>query len=328
MWIYNKLSYSRQWKGENTSEAVFIMDAVNSNFCHSERQMNRIKKRITVRFFSIRANDSFFDDFISIHNANQANEKNVRIINIREKKYLIKIHEALPHQNNRVFFLSVVRERNTWQVRALADGTISGIPLNQGIMGDPYYFFVEPKDKIILGFTTGMSGSLKGIANSTLQQFSKDRTTKVTLEPVSNEREFSRLKELSGYNKLYFKVDTTSLDEPNEGVPELLRQLNAVPFMANNSEIALTITEIGGDGFSESKLVEIVSYLSEYDGCSALTVHGVDNEGVKVHLDFSKTYAIFKTDIEIRDKFVDETEAKKILFNALSSFDRSTITNA
>lgn len=290
--------------------------------------MNRIKKRITVRFFSIKANDSFFDDFISIHNANQANEKNVRIINIHDKKHLIKIHEVLQYQEESVFFLSVVRERNTWQARALGDGTISGIPLNQGIIGDPYYFFVEPKDRIIFGFTTGLSGSLKSAANTTLQQFNKDRTSKITLEPVSNEREFSRLKELSGYNKLYFKVDATSLGEPNEGTPELLRQLNAVPFMANNSEIALTFTEIGGDGFSESDLVDIVSYLSENDGCSALTVQGLDNDGVKVHLNFINIYATFKTDIEIRNNFIDEKEAKKILFNALSSFDKSTITNS
>jgi hypothetical protein len=289
--------------------------------------MNRITKRITVRFFLITANDSFFKDFISIQNANRANEKNVRIINIREKKYLIKIHESVKYQNDRVFFLSVVRERNTWQVRALGNGTISGIPLNQGIMGDPYYFFVDPKDKIILGFTTGPSGSLRSAATSTLQQFNRDRTSKVNLEQISNEREFSRLKELSGYSKLYFKIDTTSLEEPDEGTLGFLKQLNTVPFIANNSEMALTFTKIGNDGLSENDLIEIVSYLSENDACTALTVHGVDNDGVKVHLDFSKAYTIFKTDIEIRNKFVDETEAKQILFNALSSFDKSRITN-
>lgn len=289
--------------------------------------MNRIKKGITVRFFSIKANDSFFDDFVSIQKANQANEKNVRIINVNDKKHLIKIHEELKYQEGRVFFLAVVRERNTWQARALGDGTISGIPINQGIIGDPYYFFIEPKDKIILGFTTGLSGSLKNAANTTLQQFNKDRTSKITLEPISNKREFSRLNELRGYNKLYFKVDTNSLGESDEGAPELLRQLITVPFMANNSEIALTFTEIGGAGFSESDLVDIVNYLSENDGCSALTVQGLDNEGVKVHLDFINIYTTFKTEIEIRDKFVDEKEAKKILLTALNSFDKSKITN-
>jgi hypothetical protein len=287
--------------------------------------MNRIKKIITVRFFSIKANDSFFDDFISIHNANQANDKDVRIINIREKKHLIKIHEELQHQDDSVFFLSVVRERNTWQTRALGNGTISGIPLNQGIIGDPYYFMVVPGDRIILGFTTGLSGSLKSVANTTLQQFNKDRVSRVALEHISKKKEFSKLRELSGYNKLHFKVNATSLGELNEGTPWIFRDLSTAPFMANNSQVALTFTEIGDDGFSERDLVDIVNYLSENDGCSALTVQGLDNEGEKVHLDFNKAYAIFKTEIEIRDKFVDEKKAREILINALNSFDRSDL---
>jgi hypothetical protein len=287
--------------------------------------MNRIKKIITVRFFSIKANDSFFDDFISIHNANQANDKDVRIINIREKKHLIKIHEELQHQDDSVFFLSVVRERNTWQTRALRNGTISGIPLNQGIIGDPYYFMVVPGNRIILGFTTGLSGSLKSVANTTLQQFNKDRVSRVALEHISKKKEFSKLRELSGYNKLHFKVNATSLGELNEGTPWIFRDLSTAPFMANNSQVALTFTEIGDDGFSERDLVDIVNYLSENDGCSALTVQGLDNEGEKVHLDFNKAYAIFKTEIEIRDKFVDEKKAREILINALNSFDRSDL---
>jgi len=289
--------------------------------------MNRIKKRITVRFFSINANYSFFDNFISIHNANQAREKDVRIINIREKKHLIKIHEKLQHQDNSVFFLSVVRERNTWQTRALGNGTISGIPINQGIIGDPYYFMVEPIDRIILGFTTGPSGSLKSVASTTLQQFNKDRVSRVVLEHISKKKEFSKLKELSPYNKLHFKINASSLGEPNEDTPGILRELCAAPFLPSNSEVELTFSEIGEDGFSERNLIDIVDYLSENDGCSALTVQGLDKEGVKVHLDFSKAYVIFKTDIEIRNKFVDEKKAKEILLNALNSFDKSTITN-
>lgn len=289
--------------------------------------MNRIKKRITVRFFSIKANDRFYDDFISIHNANQANEKNVRIINIREKKHLIKIHKEFQHQKKSVFFLSVVRERNTWQTRALRDGTISGIPLNQGIIGDPYYFLVVPRDRIIIGFTTGPSGSLKSVANTTLQQFNKDRVSKVVLEHIPRGKELSKLRELSGYNNLHFKVNTALLGELNEDTPEILREISSAPFMANNPQIELTFPEIGNDGFSEKALLDIVNYLSENDGCSVLTVQGLDNEGNKVNLDFSKAYAIFKTEIETRNKFIDEKKAREILFKALNSIDRSILAN-
>ena len=287
--------------------------------------MNRIKKRIIVRFFSIKANDSFFEDFISIQNANQASEKSVRIVNVRDKKHLIKIHDEFQYQDKSTFLITVVRERNTWQTRALKNGSISGIPLNQGIIGDPYYFYVIPRSKIVLGFTTGLSGSLKSTGNSILQQFNKDRTSTVTLEPVSKSGEFSKLKKLNGYNKLHFKVSANSLDESNEDAPELLRQLSAAPFMPINSEIALTFTEIGKNGFSENDLIDIVSYLSENDGCKALTVEGLDNNGLKVNLHFSKAYAIFKTEVEVRNKFIDEKKAQEILLNALISLDISKL---
>ncbi|MFH2057949.1 MAG: hypothetical protein ABIJ59_03520 [Pseudomonadota bacterium] len=284
--------------------------------------MNRIKKKITVRFFSIEAHDNFFNDFVSIHTANQANNKPVRIINIREKKHLIKIHSELKFQNNPVYFISVVRERNTWQIRALSNGQISGIPLNQGIIGDPYYFVLVPKNQIVLGFTTGLSGSLKSMAATTLQQFNKDRISNIKLEHISKNKEFSKLRELKGYNKLHFKVDASSLTEATNDTPGILRDLFTAPFMLTNSQIALTFSEVGKNGFSEKDLIEIVDYLSENEGCTALTVQGLDDEGVKVHLDFSKAYAIYKTQIEVRDKFIDEKNAQDILLKALHDFDK------
>ena len=185
--------------------------------------MNKTKKKLTVRFFSIKANDSFFDDFISIHHVNQANEKNARIINVRGKKHLIKIHSELQHNEKSVFMLSVVRERNTWQTRALGNGKISGIPLNQGIIGDPYYFLLVPDDKIIIGFTTGLSGSLKSVANATLQQFNKDRTSTVALDFISRDTEFSKFEELNNFSLLYFKVTPTSLGSTNIATPQIGR---------------------------------------------------------------------------------------------------------
>ena len=289
--------------------------------------MNRLTKLITVRFFEINANDTYFDDFVSIHKANRVNEKNVRIINIRDKKHLIKIHDE-PNDRNYLFFLSVVRERITWQIRALGNGKITGIPLNQGIIGDPYYFMILPYNKIIFGFTTGPIGSLKSVASSVLQQFNKDRTSIVTVDHISEKKEFSKLRELSGYNKLYFKIDTTSLGDINDETPGILRELCSSPFISSKSQIALTFSEIGKDGFAENDLIEIVDYLSENDGCSALTVQGLDKEGVKVHLDFSKAYIIYKTKIELRNKFIDENNAKTILNNALIYLNNSKLLNS
>ncbi len=276
---------------------------------------NRNKKAITVRFFSVKSKSNFFDDFIAIQNADI--DRKVRIINIREKKHFIKIHGSESHSNKEYYFLSVVRERNTWQAKALGDGTISGITLNQGIVGDLYYFLIVPDENLIAGFTTGLSGSLRGVAVATLQQFNRDRTKNVNLEHISRKNEIGKLKQLNGYNKLHFKVNFTQLGELNEESPSMLRQLSIAPFLTNNSHISLTLTDIGNERFTEKDLEEIVNFLSENDGCTTLTVYGLDAEGEKVHLDFSNTYKQYKKEIETRDKYIDEKIAKEVLLESL-----------
>jgi hypothetical protein len=286
--------------------------------------MNKFKKKITVRFFSIEATDSFYDDFASRINSNNANEQSVRIINIRDKKHLIKTQEKFQYQEKEVFSISIVRERNSWQTRALGDGTISGIPLNQGIIGDPYYLWIIPKDRVVLGFTTGSSTSLKSVAGTVLRQFNKDRNEKITLEPLSKGDEFSRLRELAEYNKLKFKIDPSSLEDLSEGAPDFFKNLSALPLLP--PELGFTYTDIGEGKMSVEELLDFVNYLSENDSCRELKVYGRDSEDRPVHLDFSKTHFIYAESIEIRNKFVDENNAKGVLLKAIASYVKFMLT--
>ena len=93
--------------------------------------------------------------------------------------------------------------------------------------------------------------------------------------------------------------------------------------MAGNSQIAFTLTDIGEDGLSESDLVDIVNYLAENDGCSALMVQGLDENENKVRLNFRKAYALFQTIIEVRSKYVEEIKAKEVLFSAITYFEKA-----
>ena len=92
-----------------------------------------------------------------------------------------------------------------------------------------------------------------------------------------------------------------------------------------NSDLALTFTEIGSHEFSENDLIDIVEFLAESDGCSALTVQGTDIDGDAVHLDFSKAYVIYRTNVETRSKFIDEETAMKVLTSALESTDTTSL---
>jgi len=103
--------------------------------------MNRIKKNITVRFFSIDTGISFNKDFVSNFITNKENGLSSRIFNLRSKKHLIKISEKHDFSDTTAYAVTVVRERNTWQAKANSDGKITGLSLNQGMIGDPYFFF-------------------------------------------------------------------------------------------------------------------------------------------------------------------------------------------
>jgi len=287
--------------------------------------MNRLGKKVKVRFFSIKGHEGFFEDFISIYQANIKSEKGVRIVNILDKKYFIKIYNNPENIDNNIFFLSIVRERNTWQTKALGDGTISSIIPNQGIVGDPYYYVVMPEDKVMLGFTTGPSGSLKAVGSNILQQFNKNRSSKISLEHIINRKEPASLQEISEYAKLHFKINTTLLGKPTENMPGIIKELCSSPFMANNSQIALTINEIGDGGLPSRDLASIVGFLFENNACSVLTVQGLNDEGEKVFLDFSKTHVVYETSIEMRNKFVDEVQAKNALVGALNYYNDTKI---
>ncbi|WP_163628353.1 hypothetical protein [Morganella morganii] len=169
--------------------------------------MSRTKKSVTVRFFSIDASDTFFDNFSANFLVSNELSESTRIVTIRNTKNFIKATNKTSDQ----YFIAVVRERNSWQTKATRDGNISGIAINQGIIGDPYYFCVVPDKKVILGFTTGPIGSLKTVASVALEQFKTLRTDKITLSLIPKEKEFSEFLELSEYNSLHFKINSSSL---------------------------------------------------------------------------------------------------------------------
>ncbi|BDQ36158.1 hypothetical protein SYK_05180 [Pseudodesulfovibrio nedwellii] len=283
--------------------------------------MGKMKKRITVRFFSIDADSEFFNDFIAIHQANQVSGKPVRVFNVRDKKHFIKIHDEFEYRDSTVFFLSVVRERYTWQAKALSDGTISGISLNQGIIGDPYYYFFLPDRKILMGFTTGPSASVRSVANTVLQQFKKDRTAKVFVEPISKEQEYARIKDLVEFSEVRFSVNPASLTAGGDELPSIFKGLRSSPFMANSSRLELTISDFGDDGFSQENLLDAVDYLSDNECCTTLIVRGLDAEGESHQLNLNRAYLSYSTSIKIRDKFVGEKVAKKIIQDAFSSLN-------
>ncbi len=284
--------------------------------------MNRLKKNVTVHFFSIEAKVEFFKNFVSSFVANKANDLSSRIFNIRTKKHLIKISEEYLFLSISAYCVTVVRERNTWQTKATSDGKITGISSNQGIIGDPYFFFVVPSKGILLGFTSGPSGSLKSVGKSMLEQFNTDRTEQIKLNLIPKEKEFSTLKELPAYSSLHFKLNSSSLADISEDAPQLIKNLSSAPYIESNMQLSLDLelNDSIGTTLSKENIIEIINYLSDHDGCSLLKVKGIDNDGTLIQLDFGNAFLNHKTEITTRNKFIDEETSTKILKEALSKY--------
>ncbi|CCQ09648.1 hypothetical protein PALB_4960 [Pseudoalteromonas luteoviolacea B = ATCC 29581] len=288
--------------------------------------MNKLKKSINVRFFSIEAEDNFFSEFVSNYQANLINDNHTRIIGIRNKKHLIKASESVQQADIDIYPVTVVRERNTWQTKATSDGKITSIAINQGIIGDPFFFSIIPQLKIVLGFTSGPSVSLKSVGSSLLDQFTNSRDNKVKLELIPKEKEFSKLTEIIDYSSLHFKIGTSSLSDVSENAPQLIKDLSSAPFIEGNMQLSLDFDIDGNEdtGLSKQNVIEIINYLSNHDDCTLLKVKGRNEDGSSVHLDFSNAFLTFKTEISTRQKYIDEQIAKEVLESALANFRSNT----
>ncbi len=279
--------------------------------------MNKIKKNITVRFFSIDTSESFFNQFHANFLTNFDSTTSSRITNIRNIKYLIK---TLKFENGS-FYISVVKERNTWQAKATRDGNITGLTINQGIIGDPYYFCVVPDKKIILGFTTGPIGSLKSVAKLTLEQFNSIRKEKIQLSLIPIEKDFIKLLKLPDYSSLHFKINSSSLIDISDDAPILIKNLSSAPYIENNIQLSLDLecsNNIEG-AVTKENIIEIVNFLSDSDACSILKVKGIDENGKKVNLDFGNAFMKYKFELNTRSKYIDEKTSIMVLSSALNN---------
>jgi hypothetical protein len=285
--------------------------------------MNRINKRLTVSFFNIEAGENFFSNFVSSYVASSAGAESSRIFSLREKKHLIKITGPTQYSETPAYLITVVRERNTWQAKATSGGKISSISLNQGIIGDPYFFSVVPAKGLVIGFTSGPGGSLKSVARLVLEQFNYDRSQRIQLSFVPKDRKSASLELLPPYGELTLKVNSSSLADVVDDAPTIIRSMGSDALFEHNVQLVLKLpySPEEGAGMGAQDIVELINYFADHDGCLALTVKGEDEEGNKVALDFGNTFINYKKTVTTRNSFIEEATAHQIIEEAFLSYN-------
>jgi len=182
-------------------------------------------------------------------------------------------------------------------------------------------FFFVPSYNILLGFTSGPSGSLKSVGKTMLEQFKNDRSSQITLNLIPKEKEFGALKNLPDDGSLHFKINSSSLSDLSDDAPPLIKNLGFAPYIENNIQLTLDLSfsNLSEAPLTKDNVLEIVSYLSDHEGCSALKVKSMNN-GDPVLLDFGNAFLNFKTEINTRNKFIDEDSSINILSSALLDY--------
>ena len=91
--------------------------------------MNPVKKRVTVRFLQLEAESDLVNRFIGSFKSLVKLAKGADVVTNAQGRYVLHCINArdVSVLGREMLFWSSVKERNTWQVRAMQDGRITSI---------------------------------------------------------------------------------------------------------------------------------------------------------------------------------------------------------
>lgn len=278
--------------------------------------MGKMNKQVQVMVFELSSGEAYDRDLCASYDANKNISNPVRIVSVRNKRHVVKVVESRDVNGARAFVFTVVRERNTWQVKALSDGTIAGITGNQGVVGDPYYYIVIPTIRMVLGFTTGPKAGVKGVGEVALEQFRRDRSVAIKLKYVERSDGLSCLATLQEYVDFRFKVDIDLLVARDDAVPDAIKNMSISGDLLGGVKVSLAFK--GGESrLSVADVSDIVRYLYGKKECSMLLLHGISSGGDDIYIRGGRDRLQYRSDYVVRDMFVDSGLAEKILYDAV-----------
>ncbi len=288
--------------------------------------MNKVSKNITTQVFRVESEHELFDAFKSSYVANTNSDNTARIISVRKKKHLVKILGEREIDGVKAYAVTVVKERNTWQARATNDGKISGILLNQGIIGDQYFLFVVPSVGCVLGFTSGLTGTIKSVAKTVLELFSNIKGHKIRLSPIPKDPQFNRIADLPPQSVLHFKIQSSALTDLSDDAPSTIKDMSTNPYLEEVEQYSFVFPVGDGpdDKLTQQSARDIVLFLSDNNDCKSLYFDYTDQNGHKQKIDFKKVFVSYSEEVSMRNKFVDEVKAVNTLSNAMSAFVNSS----
>ncbi|GAB5458319.1 MAG: hypothetical protein Hens3KO_13490 [Henriciella sp.] len=155
-----------------------------------------------------------------------------------------------------------------------------------------------------------------------LEQFKSDRQSNIQLNFVPREKDYASLSRLPASGEMYLKIDTSSLADEFDEAPQIIKDIGSSPFFEQGVQLIFNwqFEDTEETRISRQEVIDVVNFFANNDGCQTLRIRGEDESGQQIKLDFGDAFLNYKTKLLMRQSFLEEQEAHKILQDALSTF--------
>lgn len=283
--------------------------------------MSLTPKSLIVHFFKVELDEAVLKKFVGTFNSLRKLGTKTEIVNLSQSRFLLHCLANKSGPSQQVLFWSVVKERNTWQVRTRQDGSLEGLQQPNSLVGDLSFFKFDAKRKVLAAFTTySGTGYLRSISKSVFKHL-LPRSAAFGIEYLSDDQKISQIKRWDYFSRISIKLNTTSISDEDEK-PDLIRALLNIRETFGGNTISVTLG--GGDErLPKQDVAETVNYLSSSGSCESLNLAGgmFDEEEKTLPLNLKKAFVRYTAIVELRgdQKYINVSNADSVLTEAFSN---------
>lgn len=282
-------------------------------------------KKATVFFHQIESmDDDFFVNFQNTMQTLLASGSTSETFESGGVNMLWKLFGEVEICSSPTFFCGVVKERSAWPVWFREDGSINGVPLADGSLGELSYAFVNPAERFVISVAGG-SGLPVPMFKRFLNLFTADGSVQLT--PVFVDDVDSEALGWDMYRKLQMTLTLPTADDVTDlmmtdsgGFLKVLDELGGLKV-----DVTVSMNKDKGS-LAASRVRDFVAQMIANEFCNKLVVRGGPfEEDMKREFDLKNAQLKFSSDVEVADSFMSDHEARQLLTRAFNEHRDSVV---
>lgn len=273
-------------------------------------------KRVTINYYKLEAAEEvFYHDLDDKLNTLSEGGMDYGFFDGRSCELMFKIFEPIQLSERKLYFVSLIKEKQFLPVWFNREGEIQQAPLEGGMLGDISYGLIDPSLQSVVMFSGGFGPGASGFADFA-RWLADDPSAGVS--PVFVNNAYDQVNQWEVYRKLNIAVEAPAadfidnvLDSQYGNNFEMLNTLQGL-------KIDLTVSMGHGKGSLEKDLVrKFIKKMLEDNFAGKLKVSGknFDEQSTEEH-DLYSAKLKHRSDIVVAGYHISPEEARSALFEA------------